>query len=108
MNEVEDPMTARVEARDECGPGHRALRRHGRAKRRERSGCGKAREMWHPAAGHQVPRQLMIDPVEAEDDHAPFRLLTAAAAGDVAANHARHECREPDAGRRAHANPATA
>jgi hypothetical protein len=75
MDEIEDPVRARIEARDERGPGDRALRRNRGAERRERSLLREALEVRHPPARHQVPRERVIQPVEAEDDHP--RALTA-------------------------------
>ena len=80
MDEVEDAVAARVEAGDEGGPGHRALRRDRRAERREAARGGQLREIRQPAAVDQVRVRLVVEAVEAEHDHGlpPARLPTAA------------------------------
>ena len=45
----------------------------------KRPRCGQPREVRQPARGHQVARQLVVEPVEAEDDHARGRRALDAA-----------------------------
>ena len=99
VDEVEDAVAARVEAGDERGPGHRALRRDRGAERGEAASCGDLREMRHPAPGHQVARQVEIQPVEPEHDRSAGRWPVVPAAAPGRADEQPRRTRRPPADR---------
>ena len=84
VQEVEDAVPARVHARDEARPGDRAVRRDRRLQPREAAHRLEAREVRQPALVDQLPRQRVVQAVEAEhDDLRPLgRADAPAAAGN--------------------------
>ena len=74
MNEVEDAVLPGIEARDERRPRDRALRRGRRRERGEAAGLRQSLEMWHPAAGHEIAHELIVQAVHAEYDDAATGL----------------------------------
>ena len=83
MDEVEDAMTAGVEAGDERGPGDRALRGNRCPERAESAACRDLRKMREAALRHQVASEGEVETVESKhDDASAERAMVCAASSD--------------------------
>jgi hypothetical protein len=69
MDEVIDFMLARIHARNERGPGHRALRRHYGGQGLEVTFGLKPLEMRHLPLVHETLENHRVHAVDTQDDH---------------------------------------
>ena len=88
MDEVVDAVTRGIEAGRERRPRHRTLRRHRRRQRRKPAHLREPREIRQAARLHQRARELIVEAVEPEHDHATprRRARIPTAAGRIAAS----------------------
>jgi hypothetical protein len=68
VDEIEDPVPARIHARDQVRPSHWALRRNAGRQAPERSLRGQPGKVRHLALGHEPREQIRVKPVYTEDD----------------------------------------
>jgi hypothetical protein len=69
VDEVEDPVPARIHAGHEVRPRDRALRRRRGAERLERAIVAQLREVRHLTAREQAVEDHGIHPVDADHEH---------------------------------------
>src|SRR3954466_9580343 len=68
MDESQDPMPARVHARDQVRPGNWTLRRNTGRELAERPLLREFGKVGHLAFRHELPQQLRIHSIDAEND----------------------------------------
>jgi hypothetical protein len=91
MNEIEDPVTARIHSCNKVGPRHWALRGDAGSERAKISLGLEFGEVWHFALSHEPMQELGIHSVDAQDDQAPTALPSRFGG---AAGRQRHPCDE--------------
>ena len=77
MDEIKDPMSARIHSRNQVRPRHRALWRDAGRQTPERSLLGQLSEVRHLALRHEPREQVRVEPVNTEDDQLPGRNRSA-------------------------------
>ena len=81
MNKIKDAMPARIHARDQVGPRHRALGRNAGGEQTKRPLLGQDRKVRHLAFGHELLQKLRVHAVDAENDDLPVAVPFSRLAG---------------------------